>query len=147
MSAHSVVPKELFPRPTKCFLPTGPVDVHTHHYLIRATLNNGQVFAIDFTGSQYGWFDVIVPWKDYMERIKEIKNDIPMKFMRDKYDHDQGKIHENEGGDGDHRDYYFLCSIGSAEREVVGAIELHLKHWLKENNVDVVGLFQPVTQL
>lgn len=130
--------RSTFPRPTRTtFLNIHggePQDVDNNHCIIRATLNDGQVFAIDLTGAQYGWDETIVPWKDYTQRIEKTKNTYPVEIMRDKGvcdDHDFFAEYQP-------RAIYFMHSVDEAEREVVEAIEVCLKRWLRECNMNVV---------
>ena len=45
------------------------------HNIFRITTRNGEVYALDMTGAQYGWTECIVPWKIYADsRVREVKN-------------------------------------------------------------------------
>lgn len=49
------------------------------HNVLRVTLSNGEVYALDMTGPQFGWHgSSILPWsafvKDRVDNIKEIRN-------------------------------------------------------------------------
>lgn len=50
------------------------VDNTTYaHAIVKATLQNGETYAIDITGPQYGHYDPVVPWDLYAEsRVREI---------------------------------------------------------------------------
>jgi hypothetical protein len=37
------------------------------HVLWKATLNNGEEFALDLTGAQLGWYNPVVPWHAYLK--------------------------------------------------------------------------------
>lgn len=55
-----------------CLSPTGFVEKNDKgHYLINATLKGGQQYALDITGAQYGFFDSVMPWRDYVSRRVE----------------------------------------------------------------------------
>ena len=49
-----------------------------HHNIIKIITRNGEVYALDMTGAQYGWTECIVPWQIYVEsRIREVKDVVP----------------------------------------------------------------------
>jgi hypothetical protein len=46
------------------------------HNLYRVTLKNGEKWAIDVTGAQFGYPEPLCPWQDYiMTRVKKIKKE------------------------------------------------------------------------
>ena len=48
------------------------------HTIIKVITMNGEVYALDMTGAQYGWTECIVPWKVYVEsRVREFKDVVP----------------------------------------------------------------------
>ena len=49
-----------------------------HHNIIKITTRNGEVYALDMAGAQYGWTECIVPWKFYVEsRVGAATNVVP----------------------------------------------------------------------
>lgn len=43
------------------------------HQLLRVTLSNGEKYAFDITGAQYGYHESVVPWHQYIDsQVKEI---------------------------------------------------------------------------
>lgn len=38
------------------------------HNLYRVTLKNGEIWAVDTTGAQYGYADPLCPWRDFEQR-------------------------------------------------------------------------------
>lgn len=127
-----------FPRPTRTtFLNIHggePQDVDNSHYIIRTTLNDGQVFAIDLAGAQYRWDETIVPWKDYTKRIERTENTCAVEIMRDKGVCDYHDVFASYQP----RAIYFMHSVDEAEREAAEVIEVCLKRWLREYNMNVV---------
>ena len=44
------------------------------HNVLRVTMKNGEVFALDITGSQFGWCDSILSWPSFFDsRVRTIK--------------------------------------------------------------------------
>lgn len=39
--------------------------IYYYHELFRVTTNNGEVYALDLTSSQYGHYEPILPWNSY----------------------------------------------------------------------------------
>ncbi|MCJ1464852.1 hypothetical protein MMC07_003467 [Pseudocyphellaria aurata] len=90
MSMHSMVEtilqgvcskvEEVVVEPKNCRLrlivvtPDGKQDLrHISHELFRVTNRNGEMFALDVTGAQYGYYEPVVPWVIYQrERIASI---------------------------------------------------------------------------
>ena len=55
----------------------GPMDgvdgTDYRHVILRVTLNNGEKYAMDITGQQFGWQQSIIPWVQYeSSRIRSI---------------------------------------------------------------------------
>lgn len=42
------------------------------HEVLQARLQSGEVYAIDFTGAQYGWYEPITEWARFSQRCTEI---------------------------------------------------------------------------
>jgi len=38
------------------------------HVCWRVTLKTGNIYAVDVTGAQYGWFDSVCPWQECLEK-------------------------------------------------------------------------------
>lgn len=48
------------------------------HNVIRVTTENGETFAFDMTGAQYGWHEPVTPWQLYnTSRVRAIKEVVP----------------------------------------------------------------------
>ncbi len=54
------------------------VDARTYaHKVLRITLNNGEVYALDITGSQFGWYgSTVMPWSAFLENRVDIVKEI-----------------------------------------------------------------------
>lgn len=39
--------------------------------MINATLKDGHQYAVDVTGAQFGWFDPVLAWEEYLEKRAE----------------------------------------------------------------------------
>lgn len=42
------------------------------HEILQARLKSGEVYAIDLTGAQYGWYEPIMEWDEYSSRCIEL---------------------------------------------------------------------------
>ena len=43
------------------------------HSIVKVMLRNGETYAVDITGPQYGHYDPVVPWKIYAQsRVREV---------------------------------------------------------------------------
>jgi len=38
------------------------------HEILRVTLLSGEIFAVDISGAQYGYYDSVIPWAEYEQR-------------------------------------------------------------------------------
>ncbi|KAK4695683.1 hypothetical protein P7C71_g2118, partial [Lecanoromycetidae sp. Uapishka_2] len=48
-------------------------NTDSKHCINRVTLTNGEVYAVDLTGPQYGFYDPVIPWEQYCDsRVKAI---------------------------------------------------------------------------
>lgn len=48
------------------------------HTIIRVTTMNGETYALDMAGAQYGWYEPVTPWQSYnTSRVREIKDVVP----------------------------------------------------------------------
>jgi len=53
------------------------------HFVIKAVLKNGDIYALDLTGAQYGHFDPVLPWQKYVEsRASEVRTLVPLDQVR-----------------------------------------------------------------
>jgi hypothetical protein len=53
------------------------------HNLYRVTLKNGEVWAIDTTGAQYGYADPLCPWRDFEQhRSSKINRECEFGYIR-----------------------------------------------------------------
>jgi len=49
------------------------------HYVYKITTKSGDAFAIDITGSQFGWSELVTPWKTYVSgKCSEIVAEHPL---------------------------------------------------------------------
>ena len=56
------------------------------HTVLKMTMENGEKYAVDFAGEQYGWRESIMPWVLYSSsRILEITEVGPLGYNRDQY--------------------------------------------------------------
>ena len=56
------------------------------HTIIRVTLKNGESYAVDIAGAQYGWHEPVTPWQLYnASRVREIKDVPPFGGTRASY--------------------------------------------------------------
>ncbi len=56
------------------------------HNIIRVTLKNGESYALDIAGAQYGWHEPVTPWQLYnTSRVREIKDVAPFGGTRTCY--------------------------------------------------------------
>ena len=83
------------------------------HNVIKGKMKNGEVYAVDFTGAQYGWRQMIMPWELYSSsRIEEVKKVSPFGYtkvltrMRSSMTEQAAWVHQiNEG---------FACNVEGA---------------------------------
>lgn len=48
------------------------------HTIIRVTMKNGEMYALDMAGAQYGWHEPVTPWQLYnTTRVRDIRNVVP----------------------------------------------------------------------
>ena len=50
------------------------------HDILRATLKNGEMFALDIAGAQHGYYESVTPWHQFMDSRVEI--DLPAKIWK-----------------------------------------------------------------
>lgn len=120
----------------------------TAHWAIQATLHNGQVFAIDLTGAQYGYDEILLPWNDFeAQRMDEYRRAIPFSDMRS-----QGDIHYREGLEKAARENpahrqmepkfrAWVDAMYEAPRLVVKAMQLSMEQWLRKEELDMEKFF------
>jgi hypothetical protein len=65
-------------------LPTGrQIDPQTFHNLYRVTLRNGEIWAVDTTGAQFGYTDPLSPWHDFEQyRSGKINRECEFGYIR-----------------------------------------------------------------
>lgn len=72
------------------------------HSIVKVTLKNGETYAIDITGPQYGHYDPVVPWDIYAEsRVKEVVMACPLGDVEES----QKVAGSKAGGVGPHKTY------------------------------------------
>lgn len=70
------------------------------HAIVKVTLNNGETYAIDITGPQYGHHDPVVPWDLYARsRVREIITASPLRDVEES----QKEAGSKAGGVGPHK--------------------------------------------
>ena len=78
----------------------GEKDINTsyRHAIIRITLRNGEMFALDLSGAQYGYSDPLSPWERYMgDRVRDIEDMKPLGCYRKRSKHLWEPQCESEG--------------------------------------------------
>lgn len=92
------------------------------HVMIRATLKNGKVYALDFTGAQFGIYEPIMLWDDYARKYIAVLGEAHA------FGHAKASfariVQEKTRGVGDIIFY----------NSVTPAFERGLQQWLKYNN-------------
>lgn len=92
------------------------------HVMIRATLKNGKVYALDFTGAQFGIYEPIMLWDDYARKYIAVLGEAHA------FGHAKASfariVQEKTRGVGDIMFY----------NSVTPAFERGLQQWLKYNN-------------
>lgn len=64
------------------------------HTIIRVTMMNGETYALDMAGAQYGWHESVTPWQLYnAARVREIKIVMPFGDTKVLY-----KVRANDDG-------------------------------------------------
>lgn len=57
------------------------------HHVLKAQLKSGESYAIDITGAQFGWDDVVMPWSEYFSKhCQKIKTSEPLGGRRSYYE-------------------------------------------------------------
>lgn len=70
------------------------------HFIVKATLKNGETYAIDITGPQWGHYDPVVPWDIYAEsRVREVVTACPLRDVEES----QKVAGSKAGGVGPHK--------------------------------------------
>lgn len=55
-------------------------NTESNHCIIQVTLKNGESYAIDITGAQYGHYDAVIPWDLYVKsRVDRIEKMNPLR--------------------------------------------------------------------
>ena len=65
-------------------------DSHTsdnsklEHVIFKITINENEDYALDVTGSQFGFYDTLTPWSSYQQdRIEKLGKILPLSRLRD----------------------------------------------------------------
>ena len=54
------------------------------HVIFRITINENEDYALDVTGSQFGFYDALTPWASYQQdRIETLGRILPLSHLRD----------------------------------------------------------------
>ncbi|QDS69452.1 hypothetical protein FKW77_005635 [Venturia effusa] len=116
---------------------TNERELCLRHKMLLITMNDGTCFALDLTGAQYGWDEVLLPWKQFHNtRVAMLTNCVSLDFHR--YSSDM-MLHFIEG-----------CPLGSPDelcgrkgKELVGAAMLdRIKIWLRDEGLDMKGFLE-----
>jgi hypothetical protein len=78
-------PTALTPGPNKghVFNPHQIDPPEPFHYLYRVTLKNIEIWAVDTTGAQYGYADLLCPWRDFEQhRSGKINRECEFGYIR-----------------------------------------------------------------
>ncbi|TID23486.1 hypothetical protein E6O75_ATG03122 [Venturia nashicola] len=108
-----------------------------------------QDFAIDLTGAQYGYDQVLQPWNDFETQwVKAFQRNIPLKDMRrmgDKNHREEREAMlasiESKRQNVDPRQFKLLDASWEGPRLVVKAMQLSLENWLRNVKSDMIKLF------
>ncbi|KAK4692496.1 hypothetical protein P7C71_g4724, partial [Lecanoromycetidae sp. Uapishka_2] len=114
------------------------------HCIIKADLKNGESYAIDVTGAQYGWYDAILPWDLYMEsRVDRIES---VHYLRKIEDCEQEVIEKAEHFEKTQEELFaevFVTTARMWEKEN-GAFEAMLKGKEKTFESKQAGLLNAI---
>ncbi|KAE9986461.1 hypothetical protein EG328_005687 [Venturia inaequalis] len=128
---------------------TQDVKIDEKHWVIQATSHSGQDFAIDLTGAQYGYDEVLQPWNDFeAQRVKAFRYNIPLTDMRLAGDTNHNEEREamlasieSNKQNVDPRQFKPMDAYWEAPRLAVKAMQLSLENWLRNEKLDIDKLF------
>lgn len=104
----------------------GPAD---EHWVILITTLDNQVLALDLTGAQYGWNDLLTPWDQYANaHFSHYSEFIPLDHVR----HIWNEENLSSGP--------YMKESSAAEDHVLTAMDLSLKVWSKKEGVSMLEL-------
>ena len=75
-------------RPSKKIrpFPLGPDNAEYEHEIMKVTLKSGEVYAIDITGAQHGYYDAVYLWDQYLQtRVKTVGKVMSFGSLKAKY--------------------------------------------------------------
>ena len=53
-------------------------DINCSHVVLKVTTKAGNSYALDITGAQYGYYEIVVPWNLYVNsRVEKVKESWP----------------------------------------------------------------------
>jgi len=91
------------------------------HIVTKLALKNGETYVLDLVGAQFGHFDPVMPWQDYVEcRASEIEKTVSFGHSRLK----QNRLCEMPGWEG---------VMFSANAFATSQMEQALHKWVSEN--------------
>ena len=70
------------------------------HVVFRITINENEDYALDVTGSQFGFYDAVTPWASYQQnRIETLGRILPLNRLRDSQSmHSKNFSQKNKNG-------------------------------------------------
>lgn len=91
------------------------------HLTVKVVLENGETYALDIAGAQFGYFDPVLPWSQYLEsQVKTVKKIVSYGHSRLK---GSRKCHK-PGAEG---------QVASAHAFVILVMERAIDQWVSEN--------------
>ena len=67
-------------------LPLGPDNNEYDHEIMKVTLRSGEVYAIDITGAQHGYYDAVYLWDQYVQtRVQSAGEAMSFGSLKAKY--------------------------------------------------------------
>ena len=54
-------------RPLKMIRPNGPDNGDYCHEIIQIRLKSGEIYAVDITGAQHGYYESVYPWEQHLQ--------------------------------------------------------------------------------
>ena len=102
----------------------------TKHKVLRVTLSNGEQYAVDFTGAQYGYKEDCQYWEDYREERVEGDLEVRPLGSTEKWYVEKVKEKPQEGG-------YPFKEMLSIKYHFANELKRSLEIWVKkEGSID-----------
>jgi hypothetical protein len=99
------------------------------HQVLKVKLKTGEIFAVDITGAQFGWYEKVMAWEDYRLRIlgKGSVQPFGTTFKSAKVDASNGSLE---------------LVRQETLLEISKAAEMSIKEWLKQEKTDLGALME-----